>query len=1774
MNPEQLTILLATITGHLHANNKDEEVQLDRLMETLGTTLLHQEPETIRNESFAFERSDLFFTQNLEGSKLDKIKNFSQRLLSQKPGADLRIFIRDKPIRTTQVAGSVPSFAAGARLHETIGPFRNTADGRLIFVDVFRVVKLIAIYQQGQTLPALLFSISTNKFALNLSVSTKYTLVPNTVYIRSGLLGSGAPDNYYCGLRIKKGTIILSAAPQLQNNKLVIENTTTVQVQLQLDQAAADAGDVTSPYGVDARNMSLLLPETFHFNFTGNNRQYTTIGNGNWNVYGSQNQFTWGGSQAGEYNPLLSRVAIPMNATNNQFEVQKCESPFCTWTGKSTIFGAGWFLNAGAIDIIHPLEAAGNGAYAVLTEKGLECSWQGLEGGGIDIVTPFIMAEPGRISVTDLVSNASGCSQQFELWADEANRFGSQMLCKYKKQSAVIWNTLSKGDEAMLTMADTDCKIDRPVKTNGEPVKLRAKNSLVMLAASKTKRLVYVVDINLESDNPIENFAEQQVQDYNKPLKKLLKGRIHALALHNALLTTTPPKAFLLFGESNETFSALSKGQLFIQFGLFSYIPTLPDPYAANLGILKNQYTDWQPTDHLKVRVPAREWLWLTAKIKWNTLPEAPDKVGVSFHFSPKPEDGEKLKNDNDLPFLALLGNENTQLIKRDYEAPLKMAEQNPILQLGANAYALLDVSSRANQMGVSFGFFGGRQKFSGTQLMEVHQQEEGLANAFPLQIRGMDMVTYGFYARAFAMPQIAWEPVMNTTPNAVIGDPPFGWNYYENDGVPAIIGNQSNDQVPLSPIPMVKFLEQQYQQQKDGATFALFNLPFGMLAGALLSRWKADGLQKPNIENLRPDFGDNIHGGIQLELTAGSSFYQGEDNLFQGISFQLENINDLVGNPTGSSTLGNTVRDIYNNEFQTNTSSDPGRPGVPVKRIGLSGYGASLFTNWLNKDAAIAEVSQAMFNAAVGRTSHEVIQVKSILYPWGIKVVRTITLYRLSNGYVIRVDSGWRAESNGLFDFSYKTRNADGITTNNHENPYDIHPGIIRGLYNVRNIRENGVDYNLDTTIKNGDFYIEANMANSNYGKQVQNTGANFIVTADLRGLTFDADVAIENLEQGGSGNKVPSKGVMGWVQVAPKGVPISAPAFADLLAKQKGSIGGAINCVIKMGGTAQRMQLSAFDVNKSINAAGNAPVFSAAGRGSLMLPKDGSWTMVKHERGSGEVTPLPEGTSIPIIREGLRNKNYGTDLPQEDPAAATKLLRVANPMELLRMPNLETINFGILQNVDTQKVLFLTPAFNQAQKYLLSKTPPLMSDAYRLLNTKGIFPNSGDAETNFGTAIQLLKGIGANHNPLDAFNPSGLTDAGKQAFQLLEIKAKEEAGKLLEQGYKLVKNSADAAIDKVFKFDLPSMEYPIVDITGLKIFIEYKAGSKNRPPEFSDAKFDAGKLDFDIDTFGDQAKQIAGDLKETWKSRMNNIAMVVNLGPIERLMTIKGNFNSSKGKSTDFGSKSDDDSGFALPTPEIQFKEPELSTIIQVLEVLAALSTGKYADAVKNGLKIAMSNSANLWEYKFEATKDIPVLRFPPMPEYNNAQIPFKLEAGMGLGVYFNAALKVTSDPTQLLPTAGAFFRFHAGMQVMVVSVAAASVFAVGQVDLEIAADTSPLISLRMKFGFGANLVVGLPVVGNVSIMFLVGVEIYVDSTKKMIVTAFMLFRGQAELLGGIVSVTITIEAKGSVERLPGADQPCNCQAQVTFAIDISIFLVINISFSESWEETRQIS
>jgi hypothetical protein len=644
------------------------------------------------------------------------------------------------------------------------------------------------------------------------------------------------------------------------------------------------------------------------------------------------------------------------------------------------------------------------------------------------------------------------------------------------------------------------------------------------------------------------------------------------------------------------------------------------------------------------------------------------------------------------------------------------------------------------------------------------------------------------------------------------------------------------------------------------------------------------------------------------------------------------------------------------------------------------------------------------------------------------------------------------------------------------------------------------------------------------------------------LQPVYFDADIEIDDVVSGFTTKKingsdkniVPSKKIVGYVQSAPKGIPITRETLRNLVLVQMGSIGGPVDCEVNLAGSDQKMRLNRFDFNNSFAGNGTDSVFAVAGRGSALLPKDGSWSMVKHERDSGEVSPVPTNLSVPVIRQGkLIKDGSGQKL---DTSVKDVLLRIANPSELLRSPVDDTVNYGFLQSTDTQKALFLSPAFEVGKKVLFSKTPPLFVDSFRIVNSKSIFPNIGNAENNFGDAIKLISNLSSEKE----FKKG--QDASKDVWQLMDITG--AAGNAKEQGYKLLK--------KVTTFDLPDQEFELIDVGdgNFRIYIEYKQKDDKTNVETK------GNLDFNINS-------LAGDVAETWKSRMGNIGLVVDLAGIDRLMTIRGSWDSKKGSEASY------------PKPDIKFAK-ELQPVIDILEILKQLQTGDYAGAVAGGLKLAMSNKAGTWEYKFEASKEIPVLRFPPTDAlYNDPNTPFKLEAGLTIGAYFNAALKVTTDANELLPSAGGMLGFYGRLSVMCVSLSAATVYAIGQVNLTIAADTKIGKSLWMKFGFGAQVVIGLPVAGNVSVLFVVGIEIFLAANGVVKVTAFLLFEGHAEILGGIVSITIRIEAKGTVSRKQiGNNSRADMICQVTFGLDISIFLIININFETSWSEQRQIA
>ena len=338
-----------------------------------------------------------------------------------------------------------------------------------------------------------------------------------------------------------------------------------------------------------------------------------------------------------------------------------------------------------------------------------------------------------------------------------------------------------------------------------------------------------------------------------------------------------------------------------------------------------------------------------------------------------------------------------------------------------------------------------------------------------------------------------------------------------------------------------------------------------------------------------------------------------------------------------------------------------------------------------------------------------------------------------------------------------------------------------------------------------------------------------------------FDADVFITDVDgspagAGGipTGQYIASKKMLGYLQVAPRGIIISADDFAKLLDLQNG-LGGPVDCLVNVNGSGQKMRVSRVEVNHSRDEA-NQLVFVTAAKGMPVLPKDGSWSLVSHDKTSKEVHPITD-TVVSLIRKGIlggADDILNSPLPKE----------IAVASELFKLAEDRLTQFAFLQNTDTQKVLYRNPYFQAGEK-LLHSTKPDLGDAYRLLNSKGVFPN------------------------LDNLPSIDLDAAGC-------------ATKIIDEGYQMVDKAANNVL-KSLEQNFPSnASFTFIDKPGiLKVYVEYASTDKDGN------SLGDGKLNFDLNS---QANK--------WVNKMNDITMVVDLVNMKRLFLIQGKFDTQKGK------------------------------------------------------------------------------------------------------------------------------------------------------------------------------------------------------------------------------------------------------------------------------------
>ena len=589
--------------------------------------------------------------------------------------------------------------------------------------------------------------------------------------------------------------------------------------------------------------------------------------------------------------------------------------------------------------------------------------------------------------------------------------------------------------------------------------------------------------------------------------------------------------------------------------------------------------------------------------------------------------------------------------------------------------FYLLDLSTRIDQFGVAVPLF----------------------NFSRAKIEDLALVTETRAIALFTLPPISWEPMLTANVPPGSTDPPLAPP--PHDGGAALLQADSVHLVPIAPRPLFVATRNAIGEGRHFA--AKLPLPFGIIAHIntrTADEPVADFIARGGeLSSRRPVF-PTLRGGLQLSFRAPKSSVAGVDPVLPGLT-ETVNQNNYI-----ESVLSQNIHTRWAGDFNTGNLG-----GIPVTRYDWSGYGASMFSDWRNRIAVGPAIIQARFDVLVGRTAYEVVQMQSFLYPWAVRVVRTITIERKPGGWILREDSGWVAASNGLFDFPHDE--VHGIAP--AFPPQRIHKGAVRGVVNVRNIRLQGADFPVPPP-----------------------PAATPVV---WQPVIFDADVLIGNnltVTAGGvvaaDGVHVASRNITGYIQIdGPpynvvgsdgKTISLVAPASAaniyELLLR-KGAASAPVACAVE-GGPAGKQTLELRTARADVSCNDNAaqPHLVAALRGTPVLPRDGAWSLARKKDTDTAPNALDPQFAVPLVRP-------------ESSAAGADRWHLADPLDITRLGqnDIPTIVYGFLQATGTQKLFFPRPQVTDTDASIKLPRVPKLADVASLFNAEGIFPNLGDA-------------------------------------------------------------------------------------------------------------------------------------------------------------------------------------------------------------------------------------------------------------------------------------------------------------------------------------------------------------------------------------------------------------------------------------------------------------
>ncbi|MBC7745707.1 MAG: hypothetical protein H7096_11445 [Flavobacterium sp.] len=1688
MNRDDTISLLTNLIGSLKMQPQPEDSNFDKFQDMLAQSLAQPFLRFSRTGAELPDQQSYMLPEKVAAALETMTDEIMAAQGIRKP-TDPVFWLRQRSLSVTAgVEEELENFTAP---HSSFGPFINHLSNAVWF-DFFQVPTQLTFEIFDSGLPAIMvITLPPGDPLPDIGELTTLNFNDCTIWVSVKTVAQNG-DNNYVGFRAKNCLVTAANTMDIRANGFALVSNPGFEISFEpFDEFAT---------GIDHNAQSKAsYPGKISFSFVGTTGLLQSFEKSAVTIHGDSIEFAEGATITPLYLEPEKLIHFPLIANKASWEIGSNHTERFQLNGKAELTDAGWYL-----PVISTNDALGIGVLGMNIHSGylgfrgrdgLALGWPGLENGQLKINKFLLLARPGRMNLKYTYDAGPRLKQQLETWKTISGTDGHNAInLKPTPAGEGICIDDNQQMEALIQPVNISVKADRPLNTNQQRFDISGFRGVILFTKIEADTSVFAVGVR------------------TPPAADSTKRRVpQSLCLRNALLTTDNPLNFIAEGRLIEN-DIITEGSFNLSFPVYRLINTLPDPYISNQeGIFDD--AELERFNHLwrtgqDTLINSQVQFSVTAAIQWNE-----ENTTTEFSMNQARVAG-KLNNQELSRMAAASGNpcnDANAIAAGNFSRPAeinKIGETDPeniagaydFMQMLPGNRSLVDVSGSANLWGVSFSVSIDDRK-------KALSESVGFPAAFPFRIKNMDLVSSGRMSRLFTLPHIQWEPVMKVTnPLVQENDVPDIINFRDN-GSPTRISSAGKNEVALAPKNLYGFIIDGYNKAEDPhALTAHFTLPFGICAFAYFNPKKIDGFPGATTSANEPVFLSKktgvLSGGMQLHIEATAptasrlNTQPDKQAYFIGSARQMRIADDRSNN-----ILGTIIAGQFNGEF-----ADSANAKVPLERIDFSGYGASIFSNWQNERANFGRVNQVKFDVLIGRTAHEVIQIKSILFPWGVPVVRSVVMQRKNSGIVTRYDSGWVAQGPGEFDFR------SGIAGFNRPeiNPYRFHPGLVTGIYNVREIRE--LPDNMDILVTNAS------------GNAIR-----------FSGVHFNGDIQIENIIKGGLPitdavpQRVHSAGQFGYVMLAdPKLVDdkttlrnlFPAESFKKLLTNSKigGSLGGPVNAVMNIAATGQRMQVTRVDVSVSneVNTS-----FVVAIRGTIELPKEGSWTVVKC-LASNDTVPLNVAEAVPVIRNGL----LGFDLKGKRSVDFKNSSHcLGDPAEIDKYTPgaaVPAIQYSLLQTTGTQKLLFRRPSFTANTQQINTEVPDL-ADAFRLLNCNGIFPN-------------LSKTLSLPDN-VKALNITG--DGSGLRFD-----------ETLFQGPINLNNFTPPQLIN----DPDAQTYKLIDETDFQVFISYSSKEKSPPDLPPQEKLPSV---FQVDLSSDAIAEAAEGERKKWQTVNKDVAIIVNLGSLKPLLTLRGQFRSEAGKDPVF------------ENPECELGD-ELQAVKDILQVLALL-TGK-GDLVADSLKVVMANNPDSWNYKMSIEQRIPVIQFPSVEQITlTTPPPLIIEASFLLGVFFN--LSLSPDPKNLIkPSAGAVFGFEGMIQIQLITIGVAAAYGVGITKVKAYVDlTNPKPEFDFTLGFGATVIISLPVVGLVSVTRSFSLSGNIDSGNFKAVAGQML-RGVLSLAGGLLVVAIQIEGNAGVERKNKVDKKdfkTTALFEMIFSLDISLAFVISYDFRKAYTE-----